>query len=96
MGCGDVKLAVALGFFLGPVGSLISLFYAAVFGAFSGVLVMLSGGGKREQGFTKFAFGPYICLGTLLVTFVGPDLALEIYLKFSGLLVWMLTGKELI
>lgn len=90
MGCGDVKLAVALGLFLGPLGSLISLFYAAVFGAICGVGVKLLGRGKREQGYTKFAFGPFICLGTLLVVFVGPDLAVDLYLRFSQALLGLL------
>lgn len=95
MGGGDVKLAAALGLYVGFWGALIALFYAAVFGAASGVLVLLSGGGKREQGFTKFAFGPYICLGVLVVVLVGEDLALGLYMGVSRVLFQALTGTEL-
>jgi leader peptidase (prepilin peptidase)/N-methyltransferase len=95
MGGGDVKLASALGLYVGFWGVLIGLFYAALLGAASGILVMLTRGGKREQGFTKFAFGPYICLGVLLVVLVGEELALELYLACSRGLFLALTGSEL-
>jgi leader peptidase (prepilin peptidase)/N-methyltransferase len=99
MGGGDVKLAVALGLFVGPAGSAIGLFFAAFLGALSGLLVILTGGGKREGGFTKFAFGPYICLGILLVAFFGPELSIEFYshfsMSFGGLIYWLFTGRQL-
>ncbi len=72
LGGGDIKIAGFIGAFLGWRAVLISLFYASLIGALAGSLVLWLGrGGKKEQGFTKFAFGPYICMGTLLVMYFG-------------------------
>lgn len=91
MGYGDVKLAVALGPFLGPVGTLMALFWAAILGAAAGMILLLRGGGKREGGFTKFAFGPYICAGALIVALIGPETMSERYAAFNQDLVdWYL------
>ncbi len=79
MGSGDIKLAVALGTFVGPKGAAVGLFYAALLGAVGGIAVKLSGGGKREEGYTKFAFGPYICVGFLMVLILGADAAFSLY-----------------
>ena len=93
MGSGDVKLAVALGIFTGPKGAGVALFYAAILGAASGMVVLLVGGGKREEGFTKFAFGPYICLGFLVVMVLGADQAFEFYLdSIQGLTAGLVGG----
>lgn len=94
MGSGDVKLAVALGIFTGPKGAGVALFYAAVLGAASGMVVLLAGGGKREEGFTKFAFGPYICLGFLIVMVLGADQAFQLYLGAIQALTGLLVGGD--
>lgn len=67
MGGGDIKLAAFAGAFLGPSGILLALLLSAFLGSFFGVLVMTLGNARKEGGFTKFAFGPYICMGVLLV-----------------------------
>lgn len=73
MGGGDTKLAFSLGGYLGPFGSLMAILVAGITGTLAGLLIMASGGGTREQGFTKFAFGPYIGLGALVVYALGSE-----------------------
>jgi leader peptidase (prepilin peptidase)/N-methyltransferase len=94
MGSGDVKLAVALGVFTGPKGAGVALFYAAVLGAASGMVVLMVGGGKREEGFTKFAFGPYICLGFLIVMVLGADHAFQLYVETLQVVTGSLVGGD--
>ena len=67
MGGGDIKLAAFAGAFLGPSGVLLALLLSALLGSFFGILVLTLGNARKEGGFTKFAFGPYICMGVLLV-----------------------------
>ncbi len=93
MGAGDVKLAAALGVFLGPKGIAIALFQAAFLGAGFGLALLLLGGGKREGGFTKFAFGPYICLGALLVMVGGADLAWQVFQAWADLWLDLAPGR---
>jgi len=79
MGQGDVKLAGFIGLFLGSKGVLTALFLSTILGACSGVLVLTLGWGVREDGFTKFAFGPYICAGSLVTFFYGADTIINLY-----------------
>lgn len=84
MGGGDVKLAAFIGAFLGWQGILMTVFYSAVIGAAAGLLLLAVGGGKREGGFTKFAFGPYICMGAALVLYFGHTRLFEAYMGLSS------------
>jgi leader peptidase (prepilin peptidase)/N-methyltransferase len=89
LGGGDIKLAGFIGAFLGWRHVLISLFYAALIGAVAGGFVLWAGRGLKEHGYTKFAFGPYICMGTLLVMFFGAE---TMFYSYMGLNNW-LTGR---
>jgi len=83
MGGGDVKLAGFIGLFLGPQGVLVALFWSTLLGAACGVFILLAGWGIKEGGFTKFAFGPYICAGTLLTLFFGPSGMIAAYMSIN-------------
>ncbi len=65
MGFGDVKLAAALGAFLGWEKFLVGLFLAVTVGAVFGVVQRIAGGGRL------IPFGPYLLLGALLALFFG-------------------------
>lgn len=74
MGLGDVKLAFALGTFLGyarlalvPVGMFMSFLSGALLGL---VIIRMSGGDRR----TEVPFGPFLVLGTVLALFAGEPL----------------------
>ncbi|MBI2943965.1 MAG: prepilin peptidase [Candidatus Wallbacteria bacterium] len=84
LGGGDIKLAGFIGAFLGWRYVLIALFYSALVGAVAGGLVLWLGRGQKEHGYTKFAFGPYICLGTLLVMFFGAETMFYFYMGFNN------------
>ena len=62
MGFGDVKLAGALGLFLGFPDIVLALYIAFLTGAVVGVILMV---GKRAGLKTKLAFGPFLILGTV-------------------------------
>lgn len=79
MGGGDVKLAGFIGSFLGAKGVLVALLCSTVLGAVFGVFILILGYGSKEGGFTKFAFGPYICFGTLLTMYLGVDEMIRAY-----------------
>jgi leader peptidase (prepilin peptidase) / N-methyltransferase len=68
MGGGDIKLFALIGFVLGVKGLLLSFFLATLLGAVVGILGMLLGKFKKGEA---IAFGPYICLGTILAYFFG-------------------------
>jgi leader peptidase (prepilin peptidase)/N-methyltransferase len=93
MGGGDVKLAGFIGAFLGWQGVLMTVFYSALIGAASGLVLLLTGGGKREGGFTKFAFGPYICMGAGIVLYFGHNRLFDAYLALSHDLGAWLAGQ---
>ncbi|MBI4862465.1 MAG: prepilin peptidase [Candidatus Riflebacteria bacterium] len=92
MGGGDVKLAAYIGLFIGPAGILTTLFYSALIAAPCGILVLLLGAGKKERGFTKFAFGPYIAMGALLVMYYGHTRLVNAYLAINQAAWLWLTG----
>ena len=68
MGLGDVKLTLLLGLILGPQGILVSLFLAFLTGAIVGIILILVGKGSLKQ---KIAFGPFLVIGFVLVSFLG-------------------------
>lgn len=78
MGGGDIKLMAAVGAFLGLVPTLLVIFFGAFLGALYGLVVL------RRGGQTKVAFGTFLSLAALVVTFFGQDL-ITWYLHASGL-----------
>ncbi len=95
MGGGDVKLAGFIGLFIGAKGVLVALFWSTILGAIFGVGILFFGWGIREGGFTKFAFGPYICAGTLLTLYFTVDGMVDAYMAFNGLLLSVVTRQEI-
>jgi leader peptidase (prepilin peptidase)/N-methyltransferase len=62
MGFGDVKLAGALGAFLGWKLGLLSLFFGALAGSVIGIVLLVATGMKMRA---EIPFGPYLSLGAL-------------------------------
>jgi len=92
MGQGDVKLAGFIGMFLGAKGILTALCLSTILGACSGALVLTFGWGVREDGFTKFAFGPYICAGSLLTFYYSSESIIKLYVTFNEHIVMYISG----
>lgn len=77
MGGGDVKLAAAVGAFLGLKYSLLGLFLAFIFGALVGIILMALGKKKRRD---YLPFAPFIAAGCLAAMLFG-DPILQWYLR---------------
>ena len=75
MGMGDVKLVAMLGAFLGYKYSLLSIFIGSLVGSVIGVTLMALGIIDRKD---RIPFGPFICLGAVIMIFFGEQL-LELY-----------------
>jgi leader peptidase (prepilin peptidase) / N-methyltransferase len=93
MGGGDVKLAGFIGVFVGWQGVLTTLFYSALIAAPCGVLLLVLGKGKKEAGFTKFAFGPYLAMGAGLVLYHGHSRLINYYLTINQVVVSWIAGQ---
>lgn len=78
MGGGDIKLYGVLGLVLGVKLVLLSFLFATFYGAFIGIIGLLTGLVKKR---TAIPFGPYIVFGTLTAYFWG-DSILQWYLHF--------------
>jgi leader peptidase (prepilin peptidase)/N-methyltransferase len=82
MGMGDVKLAFALGAFLGYAGGvrlvLVGMFMSFVLGGVIGVIAMAATGKDRKM---QIPFGPFLAAGTVIGIAVGQRL-LDAYLSF--------------
>lgn len=78
MGGGDIKLFAVIGFVLGTKIVLLSFLFASFYGAFFGIIGMLTGILKKK---TLIPFGPYIVFGTLTAYFWGDSL-LHWYVSF--------------
>jgi leader peptidase (prepilin peptidase) / N-methyltransferase len=78
MGFGDVKLAAAIGAFIGAERFVVALMIAVLAGAVLGVIQRLAIGENRLK------FGPYLALGGLLALVWGEPL-LQAYLGALGL-----------
>lgn len=63
LGFGDVKLVFYLGFLTGFPGVVISLYAAFLTGAFTGVILILTGAKTLKS---KVAFGPFLIFGTVI------------------------------
>ena len=82
MGMGDVLLLGAVGALQGPVATVAVIIISSIAGSAVGLsAIALS---KTKFGsFAEIPFGPYICLGSLVWMFRGPELA-SWYLGFLG------------
>jgi leader peptidase (prepilin peptidase)/N-methyltransferase len=67
MGMGDVKLALLLGFVLGPQ-VVVGLFVSFFLGGLTGVVLLATGRKGRKD---RLPFGPFLAVGALLALFVG-------------------------
>lgn len=71
MGEGDVKLAPALGIWLGLEQGLLCLLLAFVSGGIVGALLLLCKRGKLKQA---IPFGPFLCAGAVAAYFCGKEI----------------------
>jgi leader peptidase (prepilin peptidase)/N-methyltransferase len=79
MGMGDVFLMGAVGAIFGPVAVVFSLVVSSFAGSLVGIVQMICAR-KRPGAFVSIPFGPYICFGSLLWLFRGPEI-LSWYLR---------------
>lgn len=71
MGEGDVKLAPALGIWLGLEQGLLCLLLAFVSGGIVGALLLMCRRGKLKQA---IPFGPFLCAGAVVAYFCGKEI----------------------
>ncbi len=71
LGLGDVKLAAAMGLFLGWHLGLVALFLSMFLGALVGVGLVVT---RRKTFRDYLAFGPFLAAGSVLTLFFGPQL----------------------
>lgn len=81
MGLGDVKLALAIGAVLGPWLAILSLFFATMFGAVTGILIARRHGRSLRYG---LPFVPFMAAGAIVVMLFGPQI-ITWYRNVSGL-----------
>ncbi len=80
-GGGDIKLIAACGLLLGWQNTLLSMFFALLFGGGYAVLMMLR---KKVKGKQHISFGQYICAGVYIAMLFGEqiiDLYLDTFLR---------------
>lgn len=66
-GGGDVKLSMALGFYMGAEKWIYSFMYAVILSAaYIGILFLI----KKYDRKKEIAFGPFLCIGALLAGFL--------------------------
>lgn len=68
VGGGDVRMGALMGFMLGIEQGLLALFLAYLFGAITGVFLIITGRATRK---TPVPFGSFLVVGTLIVLFAG-------------------------
>lgn len=71
MGLGDVKLAFLGGLLLGPIQSMVFIFFAFLTGAIIGLILIFEGKSKFGK---QIAFGPFMVVGMLAAYLFGPML----------------------
>ncbi len=84
MGLGDIKLAAAVGIYLGTVGwgaLLVGAFAAFVLGGILGILLLATGAVNRKSG---IPFGPWMLAGAWVGIIVGEPI-FDAYVSFIGL-----------
>jgi len=73
IGFGDVKLAIALGLFVGgPVNALLLIFIASLSGSLAAIPLLVQG---KPVHTTRIPFGPFLLLSTVLVMLFGSALS---------------------
>ncbi|HRY12350.1 MAG TPA: prepilin peptidase [Syntrophomonadaceae bacterium] len=77
MGGGDVKMAAAIGAFLGFPASLLALFLSSLLGGIWAAALLI---GKKATRKTAIKFGPFLSLGAWLVLICGQQL-INLYLS---------------
>jgi len=71
MGGGDIKLFFVVGLVLGTLHTLVTLFFASIFGTIIGLITLrLNKKGRK----TPFPFGPSIAIAALLTYFYGSSI----------------------
>jgi leader peptidase (prepilin peptidase)/N-methyltransferase len=70
-GGGDIKLTAAAGFLLGWKAMLITILISSVCAAIYGIFLMVK---TKADIKSKFAFGPWLCLGMMLSSLYTPDI----------------------
>ncbi len=70
-GGGDIKLMAVLGFFLGWKNCLIAFAIAVLAGGLYGLVFLVL---KKKSWKAHFAFGPFLCAGTIVTMFAGEQL----------------------
>lgn len=82
MGLGDVKLAFAIGFFLGLNPGLVALYIAFVIGGIVSTFALLL---KKRGLKSKIAFGPFMVIGMFIMLFYRFEVLdlIAVYLKLS-------------
>lgn len=71
-GGGDIKLMFGAGFFLGARLTVVAAFLGILFGGGFGALLLAA---KKADRKTRFAFGPFLCIGIAAAMFFGERLA---------------------
>jgi len=77
MGGGDIKFLAMIGAFIGWQGVLFTLFTASIFGAVSGVIIMIIF--SRDSKYA-LPFGPFLALGAAAYLFYG-DFLIQWYIQ---------------
>lgn len=77
MGGGDIKLAGWVGMIIGWRGILMAFMASAFFAMPYMFYLMLLGRNRTSSGFTRFPYGPFICMGAVYVFLMGPDRILQ-------------------
>ena len=72
MGGGDIKLMFGAGFFLGARLTVVAAFLGILLGGGFGALLLAA---KKADRKTRFAFGPFLCIGIAAAMFFGERLA---------------------
>ena len=72
MGGGDIKLMFGAGFFLGARLTVVAAFLGILLGGGFGALLLAA---KKADRKTRFAFGPFLCIGIAAALFFGERLA---------------------
>ncbi len=78
MGFGDAKLALGIGFLLGPIKGLVAILIGFWSGAIAGLLLLILAK-KRYNMKSRVAFGPFLIFGTMVAFWFG-DAIIGLYI----------------
>jgi leader peptidase (prepilin peptidase)/N-methyltransferase len=81
-GVGDVKLTTVIGLFLGPY-VLLAVFFGNIFALVAAIL-WARRSRARNLGGVRIPFGPFLAIGSVVTTAVGPQL-LAVYFRAVGI-----------